>query len=48
MSGAGSGYRRPMPTPIYVRSLSQVLGMLSAGVTQVALAAVGATRKQRG
>ncbi len=34
-----------MPTPMYVRSLAQVLGMLSAGVVQVAVAAVQGPRK---
>ena len=37
-----------MTTPIYVRSLSQVLAMLGAGVAQVAFTAVGATRRPRG
>ena len=29
-----------MPTPIYLRSLGQVLGMLSSGVAQVTQAAL--------
>jgi hypothetical protein len=32
-------------SPLYVRSLGQVLGMLSAAVTQVALTALPRTRR---
>lgn len=34
-----------MAAPIHVRSLGQVLGMLSAGVAQVALTALASTRR---
>lgn len=34
-----------MSTPIYVRSLGQVLGMLSSGVAQVALTALHVSRR---
>lgn len=47
MQGTGPGYWRVMSTPIYVRSLGQVLGMLSASVAQAALTAVDATRRPR-
>ncbi|SFB23016.1 hypothetical protein SAMN05192575_105202 [Nocardioides alpinus] len=40
-----SPWETTMPTPMYVRSLAQVLGMLSAGVVQVAVAAVQGPRK---
>lgn len=35
-----------MPTPMYVRSLGQVLGMLSAGVAQLAQSAVQVARRR--
>jgi len=34
-------------SPLYVRSLSQVLGMFAATVTQVAVTAVPKARRQR-
>ena len=35
-------------TPLYVRSLAQVLGTLTAAVTHVAVTAVHGNRKQSG
>jgi hypothetical protein len=37
-----------MATPIYVRSFGQVLGMLSAGVAQLAVAVLASPRKPQG